>query len=614
MAHSRFSGKLYAGYVVLILTATSLVGFLVAHRIARDSEEQLERSLRAKAAFLRDIASAALLNPSSPGGELQERIKRLGRETESRLTVIAADGTVLADSDDDPARMDNHAKRPEVIEAQTHEDGKATRISRTVGASMVYLAQAVRAPDGSICGYVRTALPLTEVEGRLADLRGRVIFGAFTAALIALILGFVVAHRITGPVTRLTRMVESLAAGDYSQKVPTQSRDEIGELALAVNAMASQLNERMQIILTDRNKLAAVLASMAEGVVAVDRDERVVHLNEAARKILRLGPADWVGHKIWEVTRTREVCESLSEAMGRNAELERELRLVTPPRDVFVKLHASPLRDSDGKLAGAVVILEDVSDLRRLEEVRRDFVANVSHELKTPLTAIRGLVETLIEEPEMERDTRVRFLDKVHRQTMRLSQIVTDLLTLSRAEAQDGALEREVLDLREPIRDSARNLRITAEEKKIALSIEGCAEPLPLKGDYEAFRQAIDNLLDNAIKYTPAGGSVWVRAKRDGDDALVEVQDTGIGIDPMHQERIFERFYRVDKARSRELGGTGLGLSIVKHIAMALGGSVSVESFPGRGSHFRIRLPLALNATNELEQKAPTSEAASQEA
>ncbi|MCZ7644981.1 MAG: cell wall metabolism sensor histidine kinase WalK [Planctomycetota bacterium] len=564
---------------------------LVAGRIERDSIEETARGLHSKAVLLRDLAAPYLSPGGPPAAELELRIQGLGREIGARLTVIAADGGVLADSDELPERMENHLGRPEIVAARQAGRGEASRYSDTVKARMLY--SALQVGGDPPLGYVRTSLPLTALESRLADLRGRIAVGAVTAALIALALGFFVARGITGPLGRMTGAVHAIAAGDYTQKVPVDSTHEFGELAGAFNAMAGQLQERMQTILTDRNKLAAVLASMAEGVIAVDRDERIVHLNEAARKILRLQAGDLTGHKIWEATRTREVCDALAQALGSDGASERELRLVAPPRDLYVKLHASPLRGSDGQLSGAVVIIEDITDLRRLEEVRRDFVANVSHELKTPLTAIRGLVETLLEDPAMDEATRMRFLEKVHRQGLRLSQIVVDLLTLSRAESDGAVLDREHLDLREPALESARVLRASADDRRIQISVEACEGALPVKGDYEVLRQAIDNLLDNAIKYTPPGGQIWLRLKQEDRHALVEVQDTGIGIDPVHQKRIFERFYRVDKARSRELGGTGLGLSIVKHIALALGGRVSLESFPGRGSTFRIHLPLA---------------------
>jgi len=283
------------------------------------------------------------------------------------------------------------------------------------------------------------------------------------------------------------------------------------------------------------------------------------------------------------------VSKAVESAAGVTGEVKRAGR----SGDRVLEMQAAPLRDSDGNPAGAVVVLHDVTQLRRLETVRQDFVANVSHELKTPLTAIRGLVETLLDDGAMDEATRQRFLTKLRDQTARVSALMTDLLAISQIESRETALEVEMLDLRDPIRESLKALLPSAEKKGVTVESEVPDEPVTESCDAEAIRRVFDNLLDNAVKYTPEEGRVWVRLRTEGDSALVEVADTGIGIEPRDQERIFERFYRVDKARSRELGGTGLGLSIVKHIVQAHGGEVSVESVPGRGSTFRVRLPLA---------------------
>jgi two-component system phosphate regulon sensor histidine kinase PhoR len=308
--------------------------------------------------------------------------------------------------------------------------------------------------------------------------------------------------------------------------------------------------------------------------------------------VLDVAANESLGRRVWEVTQVREVNETLTGTLREPGPKVVEVRLPGQPRDQVLELHASPLRDAGGSPAGAVVVLHDITELRRLETLRREFVANVSHELKTPLTAICGLVETLLDDGGMDHDTQRRFLDKVQRQADRLATLVRDLLTLSRVEAEEATIERTRLDLREPILDSLRGLQPTAEEKRITLEHSAPEGPVAISGERETLRQAVDNLLDNAVKYTPAGGRVWLRLRVEDQTAVIEVEDTGIGIEPRDQRRVFERFYRVDKARSRELGGTGLGLSIVKHVALAHGGEVSVESAPGKGSRFMIRLPL----------------------
>jgi two-component system phosphate regulon sensor histidine kinase PhoR len=325
--------------------------------------------------------------------------------------------------------------------------------------------------------------------------------------------------------------------------------------------------------------------------VAAARAARGVHSNDVAARLLRPPPADRVAKRFWEAPRLVVVTAILARARRRAGDVDDEARLSTGGADAHIELRASPLRDGTGSLSGAVVVLHDVTELRKLEGMRRDFVANVSHELKTPLTAIRALIETLIEDRAMDPDTRERFQQKIHEQSARLSSLVGDLLTLARVESQGLAAERRQLDLRSTLRDCAARFGPLCEQKGLILEVHCAAEPVVVEADEESLRQIVDNLLDNALKYTPAKGRIQVSAHARGAQALLEVADTGIGIEPNDRERIFERFYRVDKARSRELGGTGLGLSIVKHLSLALGGTVAVESEVGSGSKFTVALP-----------------------
>jgi len=352
-------------------------------------------------------------------------------------------------------------------------------------------------------------------------------------------------------------------------------------------------------ISADRQKLTAILSSMVEGVVAVDRDERIVHVNQVAGRLLDAVPEDAAGRPIWEVTRLREVLEILGETLRSESVEHRPVRL-PGTTDRFLELHASPLRSGAGALAGAVLVFHDVTRLRRLETVRRDFIGNVSHELKTPVTAIRGLVETLVDDPEIEPAVRDRFIGKIARQAERMSNLVSDLLSLSRLESQDQPLDQAALDVRDVLAESARALAPASEARRVTVRRAWPAEPLTVDGDEEALRQAVTNLLSNAVKYSPAGGEVTLAASRDAGDVVIAVTDRGPGIEPRHHERLFERFYRVDAARSRELGGTGLGLAIVKHTALALGGDVAVDSAPGAGSTFSIRLPASRGEPEEV--------------
>lgn len=590
MMRSRFLWKLYAGYSALILLSTVVVGGLIAQRIERDSFEEIQQSLRAQAVLLKDLA--AQFFETSPDLTFQERIHALGTEIDTRLTVIRTDGVVIADSKKNPVGMDNHANRPEILAVGLHGVGVVTRFSSNMGIEMMYFALPVQ--DGNrLLGYVRASLPLSVIDNRLNHLQAVVALGSGLAGIVALVLGFLLARRFLKPLTSMTAVAESMALGNYDQRLSIAGKDEIGKLAQALNRMAKNCHNQMEAINTDRNKLSAILAGMVEGVVAVDWNERVVHMNEAAGQILDVSPEESMDKPIGVVIHLPEFCEALRNTLYDGIEMKRDLRLKTRRRDQVIEMHASPLYGGQGELVGAVVVLYDVSELHRLERILRDFMANASHELKTPITAIRGLVETLIEDREMTSEDHERFLVRIQRQSMRLSSIVTDLLTLSRLESESGGFESVPLDLRDTILDSARILPPAGEKRGISLETQVPDTPLEVAGDEEALCQVINNLLDNAFKYTPDGGQVWIRLQSVGNNAIIEVQDTGIGIEPSHQNRIFERFYRVDKARSRELGGTGLGLSIVKHIVLTHGGHVSVVSIPGTGSTFRVSLPLA---------------------
>ncbi len=600
MRRSRFLWKLYAGYVFLILLATGIVGTLLAVRIESETLADIDRRLRSEAMLLRDIAATELSASREDGrGEsrLQRRVEALGDEIGTRLTIIHADGEVIAESDANPARMDNHGQRPEVVEARKNGFGTSSRYSDSVHRQMRYFAITVSV-DGELLGFARSSVPLTAIANRLGQLRNAMALAVALAIAVALVLGFLYARRVTKPVRMMAEAAEAIAGGREHGSVEIYTSDELGDMARAFNTMNEKLQRSIATVEADRNKLEAIFGSMVEGVVAVDRKQRIVHMNEVARQLLGISPGEVIGREITAVVGVREISEMLSETLDQGRLVHRVVQLAgstrgsaTKVRDRTLGVHVSPLETSSEVLAGAVLVLDDITQLRRLETVRRDFVGNVSHELKTPVTAIRGLVETLLDDPEIDPIRRVRFMTKIRNQAERLTSLVTDLLSLSRLES-GGLNELEPIDVRRAVERSVHALRSTAEARRIAIITEAPPHPVMVEADEEILVQAVSNLLDNALKYTSGNGSVWARVKTDADDSVtIEVQDTGMGIEARHHNRIFERFYRVDKARSRELGGTGLGLAIVKHIALALGGEVSLDSSPGCGSTFRIRLP-----------------------
>ncbi len=589
MLRSRFLWKLYAGYSALILTSSAIVGIMISQRVEGDALAEIQQSLHARAVLLEEVASQLSEVPDS---SFQQRISILGTEIATRLTVIGADGTVIADSDEYPSEMDNHADRPEILAARSHGIGTATRYSNTLKTRMMYLSLPV-VEQGQIVAYIRTALPLSTIDGRLNHLRYTIVLGAGLSAIIALLLGLLLTNHYVRPLASMTSIAESMSHGDYDKRLVESRVDEIGKLAQALNRMAESCSNRTDTIKADRNKLSTILSGMTEGVVAVGLDEHVLHLNEAAGKLLGVSPLESLDKPIWQVTRVPEITEILTDSLRDGTSAQRKLLITTKLTDQSLEMDASPLHDGQGNLVGAVVVLHDVSELNRLEMVRREFVANASHELKTPITAIRGLVETLIDDEELEPAKRDRFLGKIKDQSIRLGSIVTDLLTISRLESESNETEEMSFDLCEVVQSTSSVFISTGEEQDITVKVQVPNSPIELSGDEEALRQIVSNLLDNAVKYSSTGGEVCVRLHRHDDHAILEVEDTGIGIEPKDQDRIFERFYRVDKARSRELGGTGLGLAIVKHIAQSHGGNVSLDSIPGTGSTFKVILPLA---------------------
>ncbi len=589
MLGSRFLWKLYAGYAVVILITAILVGVLVVRGFKRDLTEQVETSLKSEALLLHDIALPYVDAP--PDSAFQHRVWMLGSRADTRLTVIAADGRVLADSREQATAMDNQRTRPEIIQALSNGVGVAMLTSAVMDGTAMYVAIPV-VKNGQVAGFVRAGKPLIALEKRSGAVRGLVLLGTVLAVLAALLVGFLLARGFTRPLLGMAAAARAVANGDYTTPLRVRRSDEIGDLAGAINSMTDRLKSQIDTITADRNMTFAILASMVEGVVAIDRDEYLVHVNSAAEAILGIDAASARGRRIWEVTRIVEVSEALSDAMKENRVRVSEARIPKPQKDQVIQLIGAPLRDANDALMGAIVVLHDVSELRQLESVRRDFVANISHELKTPLAAIRGLVETMIDDREMEPVTRERFIEKIRDQSMRLSNIVADLLTLSRLESDQAREQYERMDFRETVAESYRAQVHVAESKGVEIGASVWDEPVIIDGDSEALRELVDNLVSNAIKYTPQGGRVTVNLAVEGPNAVLVVEDTGIGIAPEDQGRVFERFYRVDKARSRQLGGTGLGLAIVKHVALAHGGTISLKSAPGRGSTFRVQIPL----------------------
>jgi two-component system phosphate regulon sensor histidine kinase PhoR len=469
---------------------------------------------------------------------------------------------------------------------------------------MMYVA--LRTDDESQgVAYVRVALPLSRIEGQLRQLRQLVWTAAGVTALAAMVLAFWLARRMTRPLRELTQGAERIAAGDYGHKVYTGTPDEIGVLAQSFNQMSDHLAAQFAQVEEDRRQLRAILSGMIEGVVALDADQRILFANERAAQLLEFQFQPAIGRRFYEVVRLRALQDVVRRALTEPEAFREELSWNGPP-------HPSPsppggeggVRGRSGKnlmlhgtglagspTPGAVLVVHDISDLRRLEGLRQEFVANVSHELKTPLSVIKACVETLLAGAVDDPAHRRPFIDQIGNQAERLHALILDLLSLARIEGETEIFSFEEVMVDEAVEACLARYRALAEGKHQRLESDPPAEKTSAWVDEEALGQILDNLVDNAIKYTPSGGCVRVSWHTDNDRICLQVRDTGIGIPEPDLQRIFERFYRVDKARSREMGGTGLGLAIVKHLTQAMRGSVRADSQVDQGTTFSVYLP-----------------------
>ncbi len=540
------------------------------------------------------LAGQAL--PWTSGASLDADCARLGSELGVRLTVIGPGGHVLGESTRSSESLENHADRPEIRAALATGHGQAARQSGTVGMRLLYAAW--RQTRGDAVRIVRTALPLTTVEASVAHLRRLLLLGLLAAMLLGLASALVLSRRLLQRIQRLVAFARTLAGGGPAPYLAPERRDDLGVLEAQLAEMARDVAATITALRVERERLEAILRGMVEGVLVTDLRGTVALMNERARELLALPRGhDGAGRPLVEVTRQPQVGEMLRELASGTATLSRDVTLDGAERSTL-QVNGARLCGADGEPFGYVLVLHDVTELRRLEVVRRDFVANVSHELRTPLTAIKGYAETLLGPAGDDRDTRGRFLSVIDRHSERLGRLIDDLLTLSDLELGRSPLRLGTVAVAPAVEDVVQILSEAAARGNVDLDTQVDPRTPAVEADADRFRQVLINLVDNAVKYTPAGGRVLVRAaatREPGLDGMVEVAiaDTGVGIPAHDLPRLTERFFRVDKGRSRALGGTGLGLAIVKHIVQAHGGELGITSVVGRGTTVRVFWPAA---------------------
>ena len=527
-----------------------------------------------------------------------------GKESATRITIIDPAGKVLADSDEDPETMENHLNRPEIIEATQGKVGKSLRFSRTLQKRMLYVAIPLQGDNGKegpaeINGVLRMSVPATAIDTALQAIRIKIGIGLAVVICFAAAVALLVSRNISRPLEIMKLGAERLSHGEFSQRMfglqKKSASLEVAALAAAMDRMAEQLEERFKIIVSQRNELETVFSCMVESVLAVDRNERVINLNKAAARLFGIEREKAKGRLVQEIVRNVPLQKQITRILETRESQEDEIVLQNADGETFLQTNLVMLNEGKNESGDVLVVMNDVTNLRRLENMRRDFVANVSHELRTPITSIRGYVETLLDEKLEDRENGIKFLEIVLRQSDRLNAIIEDLLALSRIEqeAEDGEIHLAEGCLLPVLESAIQTCRIKADQQAVHISLDCPDEIWGVMND-TLIEQAVVNLLVNGITYSEKGSTVAVSAEISGhqqNKVLIRVKDTGIGIGKKHLPRLFERFYRSDKARSRKVGGTGLGLAIVKHIVQAHDGSVDVQSKEGQGSTFTISLP-----------------------
>ncbi|QTH39841.1 HAMP domain-containing protein [Cohnella sp. LGH] len=595
---TKFRLKLTMLFVLLIGSSVLAAGLLMGNSYQKNHQAALrDHMIRELHVLNAAVPWPDKLNEAEASEYLQQQAQRFKEIAEMRITYIRLDGTVIGDSDHDPLTMNRHLDREEVREALASGTGSSVRYSDTLKERMMYVAIKVSGTEGeSDSGIVRLAMSLGDIERSLDRMWLALISALLLLFIVAGAVSYRVALGVTRPLERMTSAAKRMADMDYATRVPDGGKDEVGELAKALNAMAASLQHQLDEIRSNGDRLQSVLDNMTSGVVMIAPDGKITLYNREAEQLLGSSVRERVGRSVTEIRQHFELINLIREVLEQPAYVREELT-VYYPEERLLEIHIVPMTMGGDDEQGLLLVLQDVTAIRRLERMRSEFVANVSHELKTPVAAVKGFAETLLAGAMNDEETARSFLTIIQDESDRLNRLIGDILELSKIESRRSPLQFSPIDLPAFLGRMAELLSPEAGKKSIELNVQA-EEGLFLEADEDRLGQILMNLLQNGINYTPEGGKVKVTAEvvesGDGEEELVRitVADTGIGIPKKDVPRIFERFYRVDKARSRSSGGTGLGLSIVKHLTELHRGTIRVESEIGAGSKFILELPL----------------------
>jgi two-component system phosphate regulon sensor histidine kinase PhoR len=588
----NFQTALFAVFVGIVIFSLLIFALIATPRIRATAIDQLSSELFKQASLVLEEYRTLLMRKASMP-EIQAKTLESAKLSKSRVTVIANDGIVLGDSATPLEKvkdLENHADRPEVLQARREGRGKSVRFSSTVAEDLIYVALPLKDRKQNIMGFLRFSVPTTYATDLVMKTNKSMLVALGIAVIVAISASIIFARSFSKPISRLAVISRKIAEGKFPLTIMRRSRYEVGKLEEAVEQMSRRLAEMFQNLSAERSQISAILSSVTEGVLAVDQNKRIILANPVLERIFGVIEPEVVGMTVREGIRNNEIAELLDESIKTEGEVKKEIYIDTPTEGTFMG-HASPIRDRDGSILGAVCVLYNITEIRKLERHRSEFVANVSHELKTPLTAIHNYVETLTSGGLEDEKRNLDFLKKIDKHAHNLSALIDDILEISRLETKKDLGPFVKIDLGKIIKQAQDTLSEKAKRKVIDFKLKCEIGICFISGIEDQVYRSVLNVLDNAVNYTDAGGRVEVVCAKRDNKIEVSVSDTGIGISKEHLPRIFERFYRVDTARSRDLGGTGLGLSIVKHVMNIHRGSVTVESEEGKGSKFTLIFP-----------------------